>query len=330
MRDSYTRFEAHGIKLYAVSYDDQETLKEFSEAQSIPYPLLSDVDSKVIKQYGILNTEVSKDDAFLYGIPFPGIYVTDESGIVVAKFFHDSYKKRESPETLIDAALGRIQIDDDAPQVVNSTEDGDQDIRITVAVRGGKGSVRQGIIRKLVVRFELTEGMHIYGEPVPEGLTATQVSIDGPPGLSTLPPELPPTQPLHLAAMGVDLEVWSGTVDIVVPFYAQGELASETRPLDTDNISLSIQVRYQACNDYECLLPRTDTFTLELPMDVIDVPRLGPHLGHGQREGSYDSMPAMRRLFLRKLKQNPLGLPKYLWKSFKLELDARKRRKQSG
>ena len=47
-RDAYASFEAHGIKLYAVSYDDQETLREFCEAQSIPYPLLSVIDSAVI------------------------------------------------------------------------------------------------------------------------------------------------------------------------------------------------------------------------------------------------------------------------------------------
>jgi len=325
LRDSYAKFEAHGIKLYAISYDDQETLREFAQAQNIPYPLLSDLDSEVIKRYGILNTEVSKDDAFLYGIPFPGIFVADESGTVVAKFFHDTYKKRDSPETLIDAALGRILIEEDAPQA----EGGGDDVRITAAVHGGKGSVRQGIIRKLVVRFELAEGMHIYGEPVPQGLTATQVVLKGPPGLSTLTTEFPPTEHLHLQAMGVDLEVWSGTVDIVVPFYARGELASETRPLDADRITLEVQVRYQACNENECLLPQTETFKLDLPMDVIDVPRLGPHLDHGQREGNYDSMPAMRRLIRRKLIQNPLGLPKFIWKNLKLELAARKRRKKS-
>ena len=322
MRDSYARFEDHGIKLYAVSYDDQATLKEFSEAQGIPYPLLSDVDSMVIRQYGILNREVSKDDAFLHGIPFPGIYVCDEEGTVVSKFFHDSYKKRESPEALIDAALGRIQIDEAAPQASG----GEEDIRITAAIRGGKGSLRQGIIRHLVVRFALAEGLHIYGEPVPKGLTATSVTVEGPAGLKTLPTEFPPTEPLHLAAMGVDLQVWSGEVDLVIPFYPTGEIASETRPLDSDSVTLRVQVRYQACNDHECLLPRTEHFSLELPLDVIDVPRLGPHVGHGQREGNYDSMPAMRRLLLRKIKAHPLGLPKFLWKNIKMEWAARRRR----
>ncbi|MEM6583021.1 MAG: hypothetical protein AAF699_17205 [Pseudomonadota bacterium] len=87
-----------------------------------------------------------------------------------------------------------------------------------------------------------------------------------------------------------------------------------------------MKVRYQACNDQECLLPKTDTFSLDLPIDVIDVPRLSFHEGHGQREGSYDSRPALRRLIKRKFKENPLALPKFIWKSIKLEWAAKKRR----
>ncbi|MFT7177172.1 MAG: hypothetical protein ACJAUG_003179 [Halioglobus sp.] len=143
----------------------------------MPTPLLSDLDSEVIQQYEILNTEVTRDHGPLHGIPFLGVYVADESGSAVPKSFHDTYKKRDSPETLIDAALGRIVIDEDAP----GEQSGGDDIRITAAVHGGSGSIRQGIMRKLVVRFELGEGLHIYGEPVLQGMVATQVSVSGPP-----------------------------------------------------------------------------------------------------------------------------------------------------
>ena len=95
-----------------------------------------------------------------------------------------------------------------------------------------------------------------------------------------------------------------------------------------DSAPITIEVRYQACNDQECLLPSTERFALELPMEVVDVPRLGPHRGHGQREGNYDSMPAMRRLLWRKIKANPLGLPKFLWKNIRMELAARRRLKR--
>jgi hypothetical protein len=323
LRDAFAKFETNDIKLYAVSYDDRETLAQFADKQAIPYPLLSDVDSSVIKQYGILNTEISPDDFMLWGIPYPGVYVCDEAGRVTAKFFHDTYKKRDSAELLVDAALGKIVIDDDTPHV----DGGNDEIKITAAIHGGKGTIRQGIVRKLVVRFELAAGLHIYGEPVPEGMVATSISVSGPPGLVVEAPILPTTETLHLKALGVDLEVWSGCVDLVVPFYATGELASETRPLDSDEIEIQVQVRYQACNNNECLLPKTETFKLTLGMDVIDVPKIGLHLGHGQRAGNYNGGPALRRLMWRKFKENPLSIFKFIAKSIKLELQARKRAK---
>jgi hypothetical protein len=266
---------------------------------------------------------LSEDDAFVYGIPYPGVYVTDTDGVVVAKFFHDSYKKRDSPETLIDAALGKIVLSDGAPQVTA----GDPKVRVTVAVQGGKGSIRQGIIRQLVVRFELSEGLHLYGRPVPEGMIPTTVSVEGPPGLVIEETEYPPTSPMHLASLNLDLPVWSGSFDVVVPLYAVGELASETRPLDTDRSSIEVTVRYQACDDNECLLPKTEKLKLDLAMDVIDVPALGVHMGHGQREASFDGTPHARPLILRTLRRSPLGVARFALKILRLELEARKRQR---
>ena len=246
--------------------------------------------------------------------------------MVVAKFFHDTYKKRDSPETLVDAALGKIVLSEDAPQVTA----GDPEVRVTVAVQGGKGSIRQGIIRRLVVRFELSEGLHLYGRPVPEGMIPTSVSVEGPPGLVIEEPEYPPTTPLHLASLDLELPVWSGSFDVVVPFYPVGELASETRPLDADRSSVEVTVRYQACDDDQCLLPKTEKLKLDLAMDVIDVPSVGLHMGHGQREASFDGTPHLRRMILRTLRRNPLGVAKFILKNFRLEREARKRRREAG
>lgn len=309
------KFRGHDIALYAISYDDQETLAEFADKQGISYPLLSDIDSAVIRKFGILNEQVTKNDAMLYGIPYPGVYVTDETGVVVAKFFHDSYKKRDSAELYIDAALGRLDLDGDAPQATG----GDEDVKLTVAIHGGKGTIRQGVIRHLVVRFELPEGLHIYGPPVPDGMIATEVQIDGPEGFRLMPPELPPTEKLTLPDIA-ELNVWHGSVDLIYPFYATGELASECRPLDTPSVDINVLVRYQACTDSECLLPKSETFTLSLDLDVIDIPDIEIHRGHGQRAGNYDGTAALKRLVARKVKQNPQGLPLFIGKSLWLQL----------
>jgi hypothetical protein len=307
------------VALYAISYDDREVLSEFADAQSIPYPLLSDVDSEVIRRYGILNDQVGPGDGLLYGIPYPGAYVTDGDGVVVAKFFHDSYKKRDSPEWLLDAARGRRTLDVDAP----SATGGEPAVRITATVHGGRGTIRQGILRALLVRFDLDPGLHLYGAPAPGGMVPASIRVTGPPGLVVEEARWPPTRPLRLEATGVDLQVWAGRFEVVVPFHATGELASETRPLDVPEVTLEVAVRYQACDDAVCLLPRTETLALTVPLDVIDVPRIALHAGHGQREAAFDGTPHLRRLLLRKLRQHPLGFLAFVAKNLRLELAAR-------
>jgi peroxiredoxin len=54
--------ETAGYCMYAISYDTREQLRNFADQHGIRYPLLSDVGSVVIKQYGILNTLISPDE----------------------------------------------------------------------------------------------------------------------------------------------------------------------------------------------------------------------------------------------------------------------------
>jgi len=65
-------------------------LRAFAEDRGVTYDLLSDADSAVIKRFGILNTTIDREADVLnratqkgfYGIPFPGVYVTDRDGRV--------------------------------------------------------------------------------------------------------------------------------------------------------------------------------------------------------------------------------------------------------
>lgn len=322
LRDSYPKLREAGIRLYAISYDDREVLTEFARAHAIPFPLLSDVDSEVIDAYGIRNRQCDGMGP-LEGIPYPGTYLCDEDGVVIEKYFFDTYKRRHNAEDLVDRALGRILLGDAEP----STRAGGEDVRISATLHGGTGALRQGVSRRVVVRFELADGLHLYGEPVPDGMFATTVSVTGPPGLVVQPPVYPPTQTLRLKGLDVELNVWSGSVDVAVPVYAQSTLASECRPLDETSAELVVEVRYQACDDTTCLLPKTEMLTLQVPIEPIEVPTLGMHMGHGQLEATFDGEPHMRRLMRRKLRRNPLGLPKLLWRTLVTELGARRRQR---
>lgn len=322
MRDSFAKFEQENIAVYALSYDDQEVLGEFSEKQRIPYILLSDIDSKVIRQYGLLNEQVDPGDAVLYGIPYPGVYLCDEQGVVVGKSFHDTYKKRDSPELLLDVLTGKTELDETLPL----KHSGDDEIKITAAIHGGNGSLRQGVIRHLLVRFELAHGLHLYGKPVAKGMRPLEIEVNGPPGLVIERAEFPPTRSLHLAEADLTLPVWEGTFDVRIPIYPVGELASEVRPLDSGSVDINIEVRFQACDSNICLLPKQENITITAPLDVIDIPAISLHKGHGQREGTYDGTPHLKRLLFRKIRQHPLGFFRYILKSMRLERAARRRK----
>ncbi|MDG2305682.1 MAG: hypothetical protein P8R42_13770 [Candidatus Binatia bacterium] len=75
-----------------------------------------------------------------------------------------------------------------------------------------------------------------------------------------------------------------------------------------------------------CLLPKTETFALDVSLDVIDIPNIALHHGHGQRAGTYDGTRYVVRLAARKISRHPLGFLKFIEKSIRLELAARSRR----
>jgi len=100
LQQSIKEIEATGSCLVAISFDSTEVLKRFAERRGITYPLLSDAGSKVIDAYDIRNKEAS---GRVEGIPYPGVFIVDQKGIIRAKLFHEGYQERHSGEDLIKA-----------------------------------------------------------------------------------------------------------------------------------------------------------------------------------------------------------------------------------
>ena len=90
--------EKAGIQVMGVSYDSTKVLSQFAKRRKITFPLLSDVGSKVIDAYGLRNK--SRKD----GIPHPGTVIIGTDGKVIAKLFHDGYRKRHHSQEIIDAS----------------------------------------------------------------------------------------------------------------------------------------------------------------------------------------------------------------------------------
>lgn len=262
-------FEAAGAKLYVLSYDEADALADFKKAHGTTFTMLSDPDSEVIRSFGILNATIADDDHPWYGIPYPGVYITDSDGIIVEKFFENNFTVRPGPEQLLAAVRGEEVLLEERPDPVSE---------VSVNVDFVGDSLPVGISRQIVARFSLPEGMHVYGQPVPEGLVAASIELDEQvEGLVAYTPITPATRSMTLTGDGHTLEVYEGDVVLRLPVAQNGR--AMTKDEEGRWVSIAGRVRWQACDSEACGLPEEQTFNFRVPAAFTVMADMGPGEG---------------------------------------------------
>ena len=166
------------------------------------------------------------EDVPFYGVPFPGFFLLDEDGVIVDKLFNRHFAHRDGVEAILDSYAGRVLPGASDPLTTASEDDG---ITVTAFLRGGAGVLRAGPRRRLIVRVAMPKGLHIYDDPVPDGMVATSITIDGPDGFRNDPAECEPTHPFELPGVSQPLHVWDGTVDFTMNVWADSVLGRPSR-----------------------------------------------------------------------------------------------------
>jgi glutaredoxin-dependent peroxiredoxin len=77
-RDQLTRLNHAQAKVYGISVDTFFALKAFHDAQGLNFPLLSDFNKQVIRDYGVYNENMIG----LHGIAKRAVFVLDADGVV--------------------------------------------------------------------------------------------------------------------------------------------------------------------------------------------------------------------------------------------------------
>ncbi|SVA46650.1 uncharacterized protein METZ01_LOCUS99504 [marine metagenome] len=262
-------FEAENIRVYGVSYDSEEQLRTFADGHDVTYDLLSDPDSAVIRKFGILNTLITPDDPeqgagrSYYGLPFPGVYVTDATGVVTEKFFHRYYGTRDSAGAIRDSALGELLARHEAPTAeLNGAQ-------VNLSAFLSDASLKFETQSTIYVRFELDGGLHVYGRPLPDGYIASEVTIQDMPGLRIGVPQYPATHARAFPELGVTLNVYEGVVDVAIPVTPNAEVFHRTNADRPEMVNLPVSVLYQVCSETVCYVPRTEELSLEVPFEPL-------------------------------------------------------------
>ena len=102
------QIQNRGYGLAGISYDSPKILADFIEKRSIKYTLLSDPKSEVIDRYALRDPQYPPGNR-AYGVPRPIIFILDRNGMIKAKLYEDTYKKRP-PVGLVIETLDKLRI----------------------------------------------------------------------------------------------------------------------------------------------------------------------------------------------------------------------------
>ena len=99
-RDSLARLNQANARVYGISVDTFFTLKAFHDQQQLTFPLLSDFNKQVIRDYGVFN----EDMIGLKGIAKRAVFVIDKDRIVRHREVLDDARNEPDYEKALAAA----------------------------------------------------------------------------------------------------------------------------------------------------------------------------------------------------------------------------------
>lgn len=241
-------YERNGVAVFAISYDSVEVLSAFAQEHGITFTLLSDVGSETIKRLQLLNEHVEAQQAYYgipeterryEGVPYPGTFMLDESGVIVDRQFEQSYRVRPSGTALLEDLLGTTVGD-------AKVSDQAQGPGLQAVAWLDTDVYRPQQQLRLHVAVEVEPGLHVYAPPTPSGFTPLQLDLVELDGLDAGPAPLPQGRPLTVEGLDQEFLVYEGRLQTAIPF----RIEHNQGPVD-----LELRVRYQACSETVCHPP---------------------------------------------------------------------------
>lgn len=243
-------------------------MKYFADRQKIDFPLLADPDSKVIRDYHVLNTEAIGQ---FKGMARPGYFVIDPKGTIREKFFEAKYRDRLSGNNVIAKLFPEL-----GEEVVNSVQAPHLQVRVQQSDRTGV----PGSLMTLIAEVKLPSGIHVYAPGTP-GYKPIELIIDSVPNLDFRPAVYPPSKVLFMPAIKERVPVFEGTFPIRrdVKVSSVAKFSSSLAPAG-QTFSIKGMLRYQACDDKTCFLPKDVPLEWQLTVMPLDRQRAPEDIRH--------------------------------------------------
>jgi peroxiredoxin len=279
---------AQGLGVAAISYDSQEVLADFSRRLGITFPLLSDDDSSVITEFGILNTVAAEGlgpkrdnpnvvadvakyvsvfgaSRLIVGTPFPGTFMLDAAGRVTARFFEEFYRERNTTASVmlrLGAGLSPIA-------AINGAT-----AHLKLTAYPSNPTVSAGTRFSVAVEVEPNRDIHVYAPGAEAmGYRVIKLTLAPSPHVRFKPVEFPASQIYHFEPLDERVPVYQEPFtllqEVVVEATPQAEAALE----ELDALTLTGTLDYQACDDQVCFNPVSVPLSFTLDLESHDTQR---------------------------------------------------------
>jgi hypothetical protein len=184
-------------------------------------------------------------------------------GIVQAKYFEDDYTERYSAASILTREFGV----DGVQRTVISTPH----LKLTSSASDAEFAPGRRIT--LMLDVELPDRMHVYAPGV-KGYIPIEWTMAESKTFVAFPPEFPKSQMLHLQAIQETVPVYARKVRLMrdITIGQEREIASA---LGADRtLTVEGSFKYQACDDKECYLPRTEPLKWTFQIGQMDLQRV--------------------------------------------------------
>ena len=270
LQNAKQRFEKQGIKLAAISYDSPAILKDFAVRHKIEFPLLPDPDSRIIRNFNVLNEEAKGMNK---GMAHPGFFYIDAGGVIREKYFEVKYTDRFTPNNV----MGKL-----FPELTREVSQNVEAPRLRLTLAQSDRSVTSGNRVTLSAEIELPPDVHVYAPGV-TGYKPIQLVLHPSGGMEIAPAIYPSSKTLYLEAIKEHVPVFEGkfriTQDVTVTF---SKVRDGFRSLVSSEKTISIigDLKYQACDQTICYPPTSVPVKWQLQVLPIDLKRSPEAIRH--------------------------------------------------
>jgi peroxiredoxin len=289
LQERQEELRGRGLRVVAISYDTEEVLSAFATRRGITFPLLSDDDSAVITDFGILNTVAAEAvgpnrddpavvaDAVKYvsvfgasqnivGTPFPGTFMLDGQGRVTSRFFEAFYRERNTTaNVMLRLGVGLSPI--------AAIEGATAHLKLTAYP--SNPNITVGTRFSVAVDIEPNENMHLYAPGAEQmgyrvvGLTLAEV-----PHIRFEPVEFPESEIYHFEPLDERVPVYQQPFTLLQEAVVSGEPEAAEALAEIDAVTLSGTLDYQACDDTLCFDPVSVPLSFTLDVETLDRQRV--------------------------------------------------------